>query len=468
MTTSAEAAWDASMIALFSIYGSLLRISLTQVFQFDGETAATGGSVGVEKYMINSFVSNVLGCFCMGLLCRVRTEPKGSDAKVRGIPPQNQAGSTVAHTKQFTRGANQSLPDEEDAMKAEEVANAGELLVHTKNTDKSRMEVESSAQNHIAIPSSTFQHTKVLLETFVRQNVAHLKTGFCGSLTTYSAFNLELAKSLRLSRRLENGEPTSERAVDYSGRGPALSVVLFGSLTGSFVAFVIAYYVLGKTKTKGQKQGVIAPEAESIVELTKSKTREGGVTLINMTSVDGGASEDKENILNSSGVAKSRNVGRSHDVRSQGPFIMFPAILGIFFCILHVLLFWFAFSGEETAHSGAAWTWLSVLAATVIAAPSGASLRWFICRRFVSLTGWTKSCGTLIANVLSCAVICFLTATKHQDIWLTKIVPAGFCGCLSTMSAFVEDIFLVSPHPCLYMLSTMFLCLATNFHTIWG
>lgn len=78
-------------------------------------------------------------------------------------------------------------------------------------------------------------------------------------------------------------------------------------------------------------------------------------------------------------------------------------------------------------------------------APLGAFSRWYLGKLFNGR--WNVPIGTLIANLFGSILLMALLVGFHEPndpleetIWI-EAVTKGFCGCLSTVSSFVGELF---------------------------
>lgn len=338
---------------------------------------------------------------------------------------------------------------------------------------------------------------------FQSDHAIHLaiKTGFCGSLTTFSSWNSEMVMMLL-------GEDAD--------RGSLFFRALFGYFIG--VETCIASFILGKNiaryifakvnpalelehaESKRRKEcGVyintelsdferrflsgfdmgehdiyINPEAVHYLEKWRLSTEEcrrtGHNLLPLLTDVEYQtmaldepltrelivpsieAEWDIESLENWVYMKKKLDLKGGGNI-SKHEFKFTPAFL--LFLIAYILLFFgiFYLQSEDTYTI----TYRTMLYAGLVA-PFGALFRW----KLSGLNGSIQRCnwfplGTFVANIIACIVSAAMVGIEPrfyeiESFWAIGTVRAlkvGFSGCLSTVSTFVAEIagFLSSPTP---------------------
>merc|ERR1712113_1005877 len=86
--------------------------------------------------------------------------------------------------------------------------------------------------------------------------------------------------------------------------------------------------------------------------------------------------------------------------------------------------------------------WLAALLA-----PFGAASRWYLGLRFNTNNKFGMPIGTLMANIIGSILLTVVIVIskesedpREETIWIEAITK-GFCGCLSTVSSFVGELF---------------------------
>lgn len=364
---------------------------------------------------------------------------------------------------------------------------------------------------------------------FQSDSTIHLaiKTGFCGSLTTFSSWNSEMVMMFL-------GED--------SDRGSLIFRALFGYFIG--VETCIASFILGKNiaryifakvnptlqleaseSERRKKSGVyintelsdierrflsgfnmgeheVYIQAEALHQLekwrvsTEESRRHGHNTLPLLTDVEyqamvldepltrelivpsieaGWDIEALENwvyMKKKLGLRRGAGLITPHEFKFIPAFLLFVTV----FCLLVVGLF---SVGSEDAYST---TYKTMIYAGLLA-PTGALLRWKLSNLNGSIQKYNWfPLGTFAANVFACILSASMIALEeyfydYKSFWAVgtvRAVKVGFTGCLSTVSTFVAEVagFFKSPNPIygyLYVAISIFtsaLCGAIAFSLI--
>jgi len=339
--------------------------------------------------------------------------------------------------------------------------------------------------------------------SFQSMDVIHLaiRTGFCGSLTTYSSWNSEMVVMI------------------IDGEGSKLSLI-FRAFLGYLIGLetALASFVLGKNVAKGihskinpeqhiegletkklKERGVYVssflPDFErrflpdmsmdeyqqyvdsNLVvplfnwrESTKNNRQVGNPHLsllihIEITALVAGEKLSNEQISEGMKVGwdidslvkwmvnkKENEIGKqpieSKDFKFSTSILTFTTVMGI-------LVIGIFFLNDIDAYTI---TYRTMLYAGLFA-PFGALLRWKLSKLNGKIGGkysWIPV-GTLLANLIGSIISAFIIGLEYrmhedEDFWVEgtlRAIKVGFAGSLSTVSTFISEFagFLKSPHP---------------------
>jgi len=339
---------------------------------------------------------------------------------------------------------------------------------------------------------------------FQSWGVIHLavRTGFCGSLTTFSSWNSEMVVMM-MGVAQNTGSRVFRGLLGYLiGIETALASYILGKNIASYLHSVVnpELRVEAEETRKMKERGVfinsVLPDFErrflsnfdmreygvnsdlyprpDVLERWRRSTelnrRVGNDQLVLLTHIEYqaivlGESLEKEMIISALELgwdiegletwvsSKAKELQKKDTFISNKPFTFCPTLA--FFLLVHALLFTglFHFSRDDEYSI----TYKTMFYAALMA-PTGAVLRW----RLSKLNGSLRSIkwlpvGTLAANVLAsiisaCMVGLELRLYDTLGFWTlgsARAIKVGFAGCLSTVSTFITELaaFLKSDKP---------------------
>ncbi|EIE20421.1 hypothetical protein COCSUDRAFT_43867 [Coccomyxa subellipsoidea C-169] len=270
-----------------------------------------------------------------------------------------------------------------------------------------------------------------------------LRTGYCGSLTTFASWEYSLVTSLLGGLGKEGGQWTEFLWGMVIGLQTALSSYVFGQ----YCAMLIDRYITPGGRAEADLEKMAAMQTADI-----QASRAGELT-------------DAEKALQ---MDEYETEGPSepgfHYKTHIGAGILLALSTALFLALFvldnspkHI---------SRQAPVSARGRWLAVLFG-----PIGCTLRWTLSKTNYTLPGEWKwlPIGTFAANMLACTVNYFIGGTSSHlgklSMWSTIVTYAirtGFSGALSTVSTFVAEItaqFRVLPeklHGFIYAVGSLF------------
>ena len=219
-------------------------------------------------------------------------------------------------------------------------------------------------------------------------------TGLCGCITTFSSFNFEIILLFFNDKK--------EKAINNN------------------VALVIFYYILAIILTIGLS-------CVAFYFGTKMYTIVRKILSVCL-----------QTEKNNNGSKKSNGNESININRKKLEYIWEKYVLIIIVGIL-ILLIGITVSLSFLIDHG---LWLAV-----ILAPFGAKLRWFLGRMFNNKAKWRYiPVGTFAANIIGSLLLAILLSAypnSTSDDILIEGITKGFCGCLTTVSSFIGELFML-------------------------
>lgn len=478
-------------IIVFSIYGVLVRIITSEV-------------MNIEWYGSSTLVCNLLGCVLMGVLVALeghhnaRTEAH----HLQQAEEAEQQAKLQAERVRGPGGAGNNAGDEDGVEDADEKdvpvlkrrssstnysPNKSSTVSAATNDPSGDDDARGAADSDSAeIPPRlsvyAVPHSHEWWSTTIA--IIALKTGFCGSLTTYSTWNLDVLVFLR-----GRGEDVVLRGI--------LATVL-GMLVGCALCYVLSRWAVGRfCSSRAQKcmlklvarlgrpfdfyrekhrlaLGAAAGPAargEGSEEASKASEKEDFPQRGNENS----ASSESESGMGPLVRRKSEDKTANHPKCTSHALALAVhaiAVAGLVAATLACkgLLVPKSSSADDLRPRPADKTpprGLSIMAVVVAAfvgGPVGANGRFFA-THIAGAVSKHKELGTFGCNLVACCALIGLYRWKqtagssgYEAQILFLIVGTGVCGALSTMSSFMADVFGVAKHRIAYGVGTLVFC----------
>jgi len=330
---------------------------------------------------------------------------------------------------------------------------------------------------------------------FQGSSIIHLaiRTGFCGSLTTFSSWNSEMVvMMLGIGQNVNRGSLFFRGLLGYLiGVETALASFVLGKNLAKYIHNRVnpALHVENEQMKLKQKCGTFINtqlsdyerrflsdynmgEFDQYIDLCSSeflsewristeRNRRVGDSLlpllkdIEYEALVLGNSLEKENTMSAieagwniealdDWVNSKKNLHIQDEKVPSTEFKMFPAVV-IFMSLGAILVAGLVFVNSDDAYS----TTYRTMIYSGIFAPSGALLRWKLSGwNGTTITGGWFPLGTFIANLLACIISTTTIGLEYQllgsnNFWAIGTVRAikiGFSGCLSTVSTFISEV----------------------------
>ena len=243
-----------------------------------------------------------------------------------------------------------------------------------------------------------------------------LGTGLCGSITTFSSFSYEF------NDLIVNKQPNIALATAF------ITITFIGSAIAYFIGECIAKFYL--TITEKEEENPSIPETEKVtstsvidkIEMTNTHINDESNIPTNIDSDDNSKSDSEEIMVTDKLL-----------IYWIGVFILINAIVIPLCFVLIDNRLWFA----------------------ILLSPFGACLRWYLGIKYNKK--FKIPIGTFCVNIMGALLLTLLlvlSAESEDPRYETLVIEAmtkGFCGCLSTVSSFVAELFGLRRQTSLYI-----------------
>ncbi|KAL3137658.1 hypothetical protein ABBQ38_004932 [Trebouxia sp. C0009 RCD-2024] len=275
-----------------------------------------------------------------------------------------------------------------------------------------------------------------------------LRTGYCGSLTTFASWELSLLQLLIGSK---------------SGDGGQWQQWLWGHIIGFELAY--ASHLIGEHASLGVhrwlvQEGPRDPNQETLSETcsleqsrdTAEEAKQGTVESQQQPPVRQQQASDLEGCKHPRHSQQAGSISHEqkpmhtasaiHQVWVEVKQHLTTAVSALLCISLTILWVVLAIVDSDAKHSGRRQQWFALLLA-----PFGCVLRWLLSKlnTIERPLPWFPA-GTFAANMVACSIVFILgglTNRYNLGYWPMVILPAirvGFAGALSTVSTFIAEV----------------------------